>query len=175
MRQKQYKIDSNYFMSLALVAGLITSLLFSQTAHSDSNVLPIATNLQKLGQKALKENLPIAILFDSKGLKSTAKLKDEAILPSLFSGQLDGYVYMTEIHVNDDQTTVDFYGDTTPNIEFKSLYNLTSLPVVIFVNGEGEVITDQLLSGAYDYYHYYLKQSINNALKALNNPKQIPE
>ncbi|HHT00581.1 MAG TPA: hypothetical protein ENK73_06975 [Thiomicrospira sp.] len=175
MRQNQYKIDSNYFTSLALVAGLVTSILFSQTAHSDSNVLPIATNLQELGQKALKENLPIAILFDSKGLKSTEKLKDEAILPALFSGQLDGYVYMTEIHVNDDQTTVDFYGDATPNLEFKSLYNLTSLPVVIFVNGEGEVITDQLLSGAYDYYHYYLKQSINNALKALNNPKQIPE
>lgn len=43
------------------------------------------------------------------------------------------------------------------------MYNLSSLPVVIFVNGEGDVIHEQLLSGAYDFYHYYLKQFINES------------
>lgn len=155
--------------------ALLISVLFSSHAYSDTSVLPFATNLEKLGKQASEKNLPIAIFFSAKGLKSTSNLKDEAILPTLYSGQLDDYVLMTEIHVNVDETTIDFYGDITPNREFKDLYNLTSLPVMVFVNGEGEVITEQLLSGAYDYYPFYLKQSINNALKALNNPKRIPE
>jgi len=32
-----------------------------------------------------------------------------------------------------------------------------------------------LLFGAYDYYPFYLKESINKALKALNNPNLITE
>ena len=137
--------------------------------------LPIATNLQTFGQQALKQNIPIAILFSAKGLKSTEKIKDLALYPALLSGELDGRVLFTEIEVNVNSETVDFYGEPMANKEYKALYNLTSLPVVIFVNGEGEVITEQLLSGAYDYYYFYLKQSINNALKALDNPNLIPE
>ncbi|BCN92911.1 hypothetical protein THMIRHAM_06960 [Thiomicrorhabdus immobilis] len=160
-----------------LLPGLVIAffVLFSNSAYSDTSVLPIAKNLQELGKQATEQNLPIAILFSAKGLKSTENLKDEAILPTLYSGQLDGYVLMTEINVNVDETTVDFYGETLANEEFKALYNLSSLPVVIFVDGEGEVITNQLLSGAYDFYPFYLKQSINQSLKALNNPKQIPQ
>ena len=157
-----------------LLPGLVTCLFFSTQSYSDTQVLPIATNLQELGKKATQQNLPIAILFSAKGLKSTINLKNEAILPTLYSGALDDFVFMTEINVNVDEGMIDFYGDKTPNEEFKDLYNLTSLPVVIFVNGEGEVIADQLLSGAYDFYPYYLKQSINKALKALKNTKQIP-
>lgn len=156
-----------------IVFGLLVCT-FSATAHSDSTVLPLASNLQQLGQQASQKNIPIAILFSAKGVKSTENLKEEAILPALYSGQLNGHVLMTEIHVNVDDTTVDFYGDVTPNAEFKALYNLTSLPVVVFVNSEGDVLTEPLLSGAYDYYYFYLKQSINQALTALNNPKQIP-
>lgn len=160
---------------------LVFSLFISFSALSESSSvdkpllpLPIASNLQSLGNQALKENLPIAILFGVKGLKSSVRLKEEAILPSLFSGQFDSYVLMTEIHVNDDLSTIDFYGEKTSNIDFKDMYNLSSLPVVIFVNGEGEIIHEQLLSGAYDFYYYYLKQFINESLITLNNPKQIP-
>lgn len=142
--------------------------------QADDSVLPLANNLQKLGQQANSANLPVAILFTAKGLKSTKKLKDEAILPALYSGELDGYVLMREIQVNTKSSTIDFYGESVTNKEFKDIYNLTSLPVMIFVNGDGDVIEEQLLSGAYDYYFFYLKQSINRALTALNNPKQIP-
>ncbi|MDX1352170.1 MAG: hypothetical protein R3254_04105 [Thiomicrorhabdus sp.] len=165
--------NSLYFRDFLLLPGLVICLLFSSNVYSDTSVLPIAKNLQELGKQAKKENLPIAILFSAKGLKSTVNLKDEAIVPTLYSGALDGFVLMTEINVNVDETTIDFYGEQMANAEFKALYNLSSLPVVIFVNGDGEVITEQLLSGAYDFYPFYLKQSINKALTELGNAKQI--
>ena len=157
--------------------GLVIAFLVSifNPVYSDNSILPLATNLQNLGKQAAKQNIPIALFFSARGLNSTKNLKDEAIEPTLYSGALDGYVLMREINVNVDEKTIDFYGEAIPNEEFKALYNLTSLPVMIFVDGEGEVITNQLLSGAYDFYPYYLKQSINSALKALNNPKQIAQ
>jgi hypothetical protein len=151
---------------------------FASHAESTSTYqdpLPIATNLQTLGQQALKQNIPIAILFSAKGLSSTKKLKDLALYPALLSGNLDGRVLFTEIEVNVDSQTLDFYGEPMANKEYKALYNLSSLPVVIFVDGEGDVVSEQLLSGAYDYYYFYLKQSINHALKTLNNPNRIPD
>ena len=165
-------------MSLAPIveASEVPAAINSQDASkTHQNPMPIATNLQTLGQEAIKQNLPIAILFSGKGLKSTEKIKDLALYPALLSGQLDGHVLFTEIEVNIDADTIDFYGEAMANKEYKALYNLTSLPVVIFVNGEGNALTDPLLSGAYDYYFFYLKQSINHALKALNNPNLIPE
>ena len=161
--------------SFLILPGLVMCLLFTHTAHSDTSVLPLAKNLQALGKQANQQNLPIAILFSAKGLKSTQNLKDDAILPTLYSGALDGFVIMREIHVNIEQNTLDFYGQDTPNEEFKAIYNLTSLPVMIFVNGEGDEITEPLLSGAYDYYPFFLKQSINSALKELGNSKQIAD
>lgn len=143
--------------------------IFSSASYADRETLPLAKNLQLLGQQATKQNIPIALLFTSKGLKSTSKLKDDAILPALYSGQLDGLVLMREIEVNTDTTTIDFYGEAIPNREFKQLYNLTSLPVVVFVNGDGDEIHQPLMSGAYDYYFFYLKESIHASLKALGN------
>lgn len=153
----------------------VTLFLFSATSHADRDTLPIATNLQSLGQQAAQENIPIALLFTSKGLKSTARLKDDAILPALYSGQLDGKVIMQEIEVNTKATTIDFYGESIANKEFKQLYNLTSLPVVIFVNSDGDEINSPLMSGAYDYYFFYLKDSINESLQVLGNKARVGE
>lgn len=137
--------------------------------------MPLATNLQQDAELARQSNIPIAILFTAKKVKSGEKLKDNALIPELMSGDLDGLVVFREIQVDTDDTTIDFYGEPMSNREFKSLYNLTSLPVVIFVNADGDEITEPLISGAYDYYGYYLKIQLNKALKALGNPKRIPE
>lgn len=156
---------------------VILVIFYAPFSMSDRGGLPIAKDLQALGQKAAEQNIPIAILFAAEGLKSTTNIKEEAILPALYSGQLDGYVLMREINVNTADSTIDFYGEAIDNSEFKALYNLTTLPVVVFVNSDGNVIEEQLISGAYDYYFHYLKSSINRALSALstlNNPNQIP-
>ena len=166
------KILTVFTFTLACLMSYASS---AESTGAYQNPLPIATNLKTLGQQALKQNIPIAILFSAKGLNSTEKLKDLALYPALRSGNLDGRVLFTEIEVNVNSKTVDFYGEPLANKEYKALYNLSSLPVVVFVDGEGDVITEQLLAGAYDYYYFYLKQSINNALKALKNPNLAPD
>lgn len=170
LKPQRNKFALRHFL---LSVTLSVFALFSSASYADRETLPLAKNLQLLGQQAAKQNIPIALLFTSKGLKSTSKLKDDAILPALYSGQLDGLVLMREIEVNTEATTIDFYGEVIANKEFKQLYNLTSLPVVIFVNGDGDEINPPLMSGAYDYYFFYLKDSINASLKALGNSNSV--
>ncbi len=153
-----------------ILAGL---LLFSE--GSVATELNLATNLQQLGEQAREENIPIAILFTYKGIHSGVQLKEQALLPELRSGELDGFALFREIEVNAERTIIDFYGEPTPSSEFQQMYNLTNLPVMIFVNGDGEPIADPLFSGAYEYYGFYLKGQINEALKALGNPKRVPQ
>ncbi|WP_319557952.1 hypothetical protein [Thiomicrorhabdus sp.] len=143
--------------------------LFTSFAVQADGAIPQAKNLQTLGQKALQKNIPIAILFASQGLKSTQNLKDLALDPIVMSGELDDKVIFTELHPNDGDSTIDFYGEKTANSEFKQIYNLTSLPVVIFVNGEGDQIAPPLLSGAYDFYYHYFKQHLEQAQKQLDS------
>lgn len=165
-----HTVNHRNVFSALLVLGVI---FFSTYSYADRESLPLAQNLQELGKQANQQNIPIALLFTAKGLKSTENLKNEAILPALYSGQLDGKVLMREIEVNTDASTVDFYGEKLANSEFKELYNLTSLPVVLFLNGDGDQLSDPLMSGAYDFYFFYLKDSINASLKHLGNPALI--
>ena len=153
-----------------LLWSLILGLLMGKSFAAD---LPLAINLQQLGEQARKAHIPIVLVFTYQGIRSGEQLKEEALLPELRSGELDGFAFFREIVVNDNRKIIDFYGEPTSSKVFQQLYNLTSLPVVIFVNADGEEIADPLLSGAYDYYAFYLKQQINQALKALGSPKRI--
>ncbi len=146
------------------MVGLLWLIMMPVQAAMD---LPLATDLQALGKQAEAKQIPIAILFTAEGLKSREKLLDEALIPELRSGELDGKVLFVEIQANTDRVVKDFYGEPTPSRAFRQLYNLYSLPVVVFVNGEGDVLTEPLMSGAYDYYGFYLKQKIEAASQAL--------
>lgn len=156
--------------SLALVPLMLISL--NTQAASD---MPLAFNLYEDGQQALQQNIPIAILLSFKGLKATENLKEEALYPSLVSGIFDGKVIFREVEVNVPGTLIDFYNEPLEVSEFQALYNITSLPALIFVKGDGEEISPALFSGSYDFYGFYLKRQLDQAMEALGNPSRFSE
>ena len=137
--------------------------------------MPLAENLYLDGQEALQKNIPIAILFAYKGLKSTENLKEEALYPNLLSGVFDGKVLFREIEVNVPKTLIDFYNEPLEAKAFQELYNVTSLPALVFVDGHGEQILPPLLSGSYDYYGFYLKRELDKAMQHLGNPTRFSD
>jgi uncharacterized protein (UPF0210 family) len=152
---------------VAVLALLLSPLSITQAATQSQAPLLLAKNLQSLAHEAQQHNIPIGILFSYQGLKSTQNLKELALLPALSSAQFTGKALFTEIQLNDGGQTIDFYSVLTDNQEFKALYNLTSLPVLIFVNPKGEPIAEPLLSGAYDFYVHYLQQHLEQAQRQL--------
>lgn len=145
--------------------------IFMQSAGvKAASDMPLASNLYKDAQYAKKHNLPIAILLVHKGVKSGQVLKQEAIYPNLLSGLFDNKVIFREIEVNVPGEIIDFYGEPLPNREYQTLFNITSLPAMIFVDAQGNELTSPLFSGAYEYYGHYLKQKLNQAMIELQNP-----
>ena len=136
--------------------------------------MSVATNLEHDAKMAETQNIPIALLISFKGLNSTSDLKEEAIYPNLLSGQFDKAAIFREIQVNTDGITIDFYGEPLPNSEYQTLFNVSSLPVMIFLDANGNQLTSPLIAGNYEFYGYYLKQKLNQALEALGNPLRLP-
>lgn len=155
---------------LFVIIFIAATFSFPLAAATD---MPIATDLEKDGKQAKQLNQPIAILLVFKGLRSASDLKEEAIYPNLLSGVFDDKVIFREIQVNQEGKTIDFYGEPLENAEFRELFNITSLPAMVFVDSEGNQLTSPLFAGNYEYYGFYLKRKLNEAMKALDNPTRF--
>ncbi len=159
---------------------VVTSLfvwlaLLSQSARADEWALVNTTDFRPVVAQAKKDGLPIAIYFNRVRCGACEKLKEEAILPMINNGLLDGYVHMVEIKVNaKDEVFYDFYGEETDGLFFQDLYNITTFPSIVFVNAEGDEIGHRMEnSGAYDYVPAELTDLINQALVALGKPPKM--
>lgn len=158
----------NFYRKLLIVLSITwQSHSFAATEMST------ATNLEETAKKAQTHNIPIALLISFKGLNSTSDLKEEAIYPNLLSGQFDKSAIFQEIQVNTNGTTIDFYGEPLPNSEYQTLFNVSNLPVMIFLDANGNQLTSPLIAGSYEFYGHYLKQKLNQALEALGNPLRL--
>ena len=154
---------------------VLLTLGLSVNASADEWRLNAIDDFAQLGQQAKKDHLPIAIYFNRVRCGACEKLKEAAILPMIENGLLDGYVHMVEIRVDaKDIKTRDFYGEQVPNSFFAQLYNVTTFPSIVFVNGDGDEIGQRMEnSGAYDYVPYRLKKLINRALADMDNDKRM--
>ncbi|MPQ76407.1 hypothetical protein [Hydrogenovibrio sp. JE_KL2] len=153
------------------------TLSMAQIAQADDWQLKEATDFSALSKQSKKDHLPIAILFNMTLIKSCKDLKDKALLPMIENGVLDGYVHMVQVTVDaEDEKIKDFYGEPVKPKFFQDLYNVTSIPSIVFVDADGNEIGRRMTnSGAYDYVPYYLKQRINEALAAMGNKKRFPD
>lgn len=153
------------------------TLSMAQIAQADDWQLKEATDFSVLSAQSKKDHLPIAIYFNMTKINASKRLKDMAILPMIENGILDGYVHMVQVTVDaEDEKIKDFYGEPVKPKFFQEMYNVTSIPSIVFVDADGNEISKRMTnSGAYDYVPYYLKQRINQALKELGNKKRFPD
>jgi hypothetical protein len=144
------------------LAGLALVVNFAQAATP----LLVAENLTVIAKKAKGQKKPIALLLGYSAVKSTENLKNEALLPYLQGGELDSLAIFAEINMDGQASLIDFNGDQVKPEEFAQFHNFTSFPVMAFFNAEGEPVADRLISGAYDYYGYYLIERLKSISKS---------
>ncbi|BBN60613.1 hypothetical protein [Hydrogenovibrio marinus] len=162
------------FPKLFLLSLVFVAFSVANVAQADDWQLKEATDFSVLSAQSKKDHLPIAIYFNMTKINASKRLKDMAILPMIENGIFDGYVHMVQITVDEpDETIKDFYGEPAKPKFFQEMYNVTSIPSIVFVDADGNEISKRMTnSGAYDYVPYYLKQRINQALKELGNKKR---
>ncbi|MEA3404672.1 MAG: thioredoxin fold domain-containing protein [Pseudomonadota bacterium] len=130
----------------------------------------------KVAERAKQENIPVVIFFSRVRCGACDKLKENALLPLVENGIVEEFIEIVEIRANANETVLDFDGQEVPNSEMAELYNVTTFPNMVFVNSEGDDLDLRMNnSGAYDYFSFYFKQRINQALAKLENPKRMSE
>lgn len=159
-------------MYLRLSSFLIV-LLLALPSQADWQMVK-TDNLQAVGERAQETNVPVVIFFSRVRCGACDKLKENALLPLVENGLLEGVIEIVEIEANADETLVDFDGVVVPNSEMAELYNVTTFPNMVFTDGFGDDLEIRMNnSGAYDYFWFYFKERINQALAQLSNPKRV--
>jgi len=163
-------------INMSLRASIYTAMLVVAIilpVHADWK-MPKVTSLKAVGEQAQAVNIPVVIFFSRVRCGACDLLKENALLPLVENGLLEGYIKIVEIQANADETLIDFEGMEVPNSEMAQLYNVTTFPNMVFTNGLGDDLNIRMAnSGAYDYFSFYFKARINLALAKLNQAKRI--
>ena len=155
------------------LSALLIALFWLLTVQADWQMHKV-DNLQIVGERAQAANVPVVIFFSRVRCSACDRLKENALLPLVENGLLEGFIEIVEIEANAPETLVDFDGVQVPNSEMAALYNVSTFPNMVFADGTGDDLEIRMNnSGAYDYFGFYFKQRINQALEKLDNPKRI--
>jgi len=156
---------------------LMPFLLFMTVSelHADWRLQPVE-DFSAVAQQAQARNVPVVIYFSRERCPPCQRFEENALLPLIENGLVVDYIEIVELIADNDAKVKDFYGDEVPASEMAELYNVTTFPRLVFVNAQGDELGIRMEnSGAYDYFPYYFRQRINQALEKLANPKRIKE
>ncbi|WP_178862610.1 thioredoxin family protein [Thiomicrorhabdus cannonii] len=138
--------------------------------------IPPAKDLSETAKVAKVQNIPVVLYFTRLRCPPCGRFEDNALTPLVQHGLLDGFVELVEVQADARESLVYFDGSAISPAELAELYNVTTFPRLVFVNAEGDALGIRMEnSGAYDYFPYYFKQRINEALQALGNSKRVQD
>jgi thioredoxin-related protein len=135
-----------------------------------AGTLERSDNLQQIGQVALERNKPVVLFFNSGYCLPCEKLKERALGAIIRFDQFPEGTQFIEIFIDRKTPIKDFYGENIGMEDFALFYNVTELPTLVFVDGEGNQIARPIVNnGAYEFFSHVLNSHLDDALKTLNN------
>lgn len=138
--------------------------------------IPPATDLSETAKLAKAQQVPVVLYFSRLRCPPCGRFEENALAPLVQHGLLDGFVELQEVQADAKESLVYFDGSAISPAELAALYNVTTFPKLVFVNADGDALDIRMEnSGAYDYFPYYFKQRINEALQVLGNPKRVQD
>lgn len=146
---------------LALLPGLVIAGSLEQT-----------DDLRPIGQVAIERQMPVVLFFNARYCLPCEKLKERSLGAIIRFDQFPEGTQFIEVFIDAEQPIIDFYGEQTSLEELALFYNVTELPSLIFVDGEGNQIARPIVnSGAYEFFGHLLNTHLKDAIKTLENDR----
>lgn len=171
----QWSINLSPFKTL--LAGLAISLSsFSFQAQADAGeVLPLAVDLQKAGEMAAKNNVPVIVFATATWCNYCKKLEQNILYPLLQTTDLESYGHFSQLVLDKSHWMMkDFDGK---EIEMKTLgpkLGVQVAPTTLIFDSQGNQIADPIIGLTLEeFYPGNLERAINQALKNLGNDKRV--
>ncbi len=146
---------------------VITLTVFSNCAQPDGyERLLYLKNFQSLGERACKENKVMVVMVSRESCPYCVKLKKLIFVPEVRHGELNDKWLLRELLIDDGDTHIGFDGKKIESVEYARSIKATLTPTVLFLDKNGKEIGKRIVGtgGAIDFYDFYLKRSINEAL-----------
>ncbi|BBP45060.1 hypothetical protein THMIRHAS_04330 [Thiosulfatimonas sediminis] len=166
---------STKMRQLSAVLTLSIALLSVNSDAHAGEILPLAVDLQKSGQIATKNKVPVVIFATATWCNYCKKLEQNILYPLLQTTDLENYAQFSQLVLDKSHWMMkDFNGS---DIEMKTLgpkLGVIVAPTTLFFDGEGNQIADPIIGLTLEeFYPGNLERAINQALAKLGNDKRV--
>ncbi|MBN2648018.1 MAG: thioredoxin fold domain-containing protein [Thiotrichales bacterium] len=138
-------------------------------------VLPLAVDLQKAGQAAAQNNIPVVIFATATWCNYCKKLEENILNPLLESTDLESYAHFSQLVLDRSHWMMkDFQGR---DIEMKVLgpqMGVRVAPTTLIFDSQGNQLVEPIIGLTLEeFYPGNLERALNTALEKLGNPKRV--
>ncbi|MGB5178462.1 MAG: thioredoxin fold domain-containing protein [Gammaproteobacteria bacterium] len=139
--------------------------------HADVTV-PVASDLQQLGEQAQSRQLPILLTFTSIICSYCELLEQDFLQPMLLSGEYRDRVMIRKLELGPGTSVTDFNGQTIMASQLSSRYRVFVTPTLLFVDGNGKELAERIVGiNTPELYGGYLDDCIETALLHIRDPE----
>ena len=157
----------NRLRTRTLLPAMFMLLALGQPAHADGNVAE-AHDFHALQQEMQAKGLPLLLAFRADYCGFCKQLEAEYLKPMVESGKYDSRILIRRFTLDNEESIIDFNGDTIDAEAFAARHDAALTPTVVFLNAEGKEVAERLLGyNSPDFYGAYLEEAIATAQKAV--------
>ena len=155
-----------------LALFVAASLWLAINALRADVTVPVAADLQQLGDQALSRELPILLTFTSLICSYCELLEEDFLQPMLLSGEYRDRVMIRKLELGPGTSVTDFNGKKIMASELSSRYRVFVTPTLLFVDGNGKELAERIVGiNTPELFGGYLDDCIKTALLHLRDPE----
>ena len=160
-------------VSQCRLAGLMTlvMILFTSPITSAAKTsLPSARDLLADARTVERTGIPLIVMVSLPGCPHCELVRRSHLLPLLRDTNATQKPLIRQVEINGQDMLRDFSGRTITNAEFATRYKIKVVPGVIFLDANGQMLTDSLVGAMIpDFYGAYFDAALAEAKARLQN------
>ena len=149
----------------------VSVLLLSASAYGETSaVLSTPADFNVTGRYALRERLPVLVLFSSSDCGYCTFVKEGFLEPMLKSGDYEDKVLIRIVNIDSGDDVRDFSGELVDSDDFAERYDVQLTPTVTLLDNNGNELVERVVGlGTVEYYGSFLDKAIEASLKKLGH------
>lgn len=150
---------------IGFFAAILACLALVSAQAVERGKLPLATDLSKTARLAQEKQVPILILFSTRGCGFCTRVREEILIPTTYNADYDNKVIMVEVDSASHARLIDFEGKATTQAAFVAKSRVGLTPTVKFFDPQGREVADPIVGlVTVDYYGGFLDQAIDASI-----------
>ncbi len=121
------------------------SLVHSADAADSRPELPVISDTRVTAQLSNNKQLPILIMFGTRGCPFCHLLKEDFLIPMIISGDYTDKVILRQLYIEDGKDIIDFSGQKISAAAFAQRYGVRLFPTTVLVDHQGQPLVNNIV------------------------------